>query len=192
MEPTPFDSANPDRMSVPPVNKDKQGKETDYTRFASFSLLFTAVAWQLLSGIVEENPLSQTKRDTLKEQVTRLERLQVLLEQLVNTDCSHNADFVLALALAYQQTYAFITDTPTTQTECLSSLLLQQLAQYPKGNERSLHNYLLHIKNPHWVPFPCMTLLQTLHLEAQGSPSKSHLRLWIKQLTRIVNSTSSR
>lgn len=64
-------------------------------------------------------------------------------------------------------------------------LFLDELQNYPPGDEHSFAYYLTEYTGQAWLPFPYMDLIHHLHNDYQNHPKESALERWTKKIEEL-------
>lgn len=182
---------------VPPVEKDKKGKEEQYAKaeqalkersilFASFYVYLK----KLLSFLMPRQKAAtlSAAKELISEDLAALRKLLLTLSQ---NDVSHDPEYLQQLSEVWHiflENFNQLLSLQGKITPFAAKVknLLDSIETYPPDEEHSLGFYLREYVGREWLPFPFMELLQQLHLEHQASPETSHLAQWIGELDNLL------
>lgn len=178
-------SSSLEKIETHSIEKDKRQKEETASpqNASSYVQLCSALALyfeKIFTFFHTRRSAPAPTQDTLNA----LLALRKSLVMLAGKDLSHDPEFNQQLARVWH-TLLDHCNPPFSSSHKINFLILQ-IKNFPLGSEHSLGYYLAHHAGEHWIPFPFMELLYTLHQEFCTSPSNSSLRHWIFLLDDIL------
>lgn len=132
---------------------------------------------------------STKPKEELKEKamVADLEKLKGAFEKLKTVDFSQDVPYLNFLS---QTWHNFLDDAATIKKDepffAKLEEFIEQVQEYPHGQEHSLGYYLAEFAGSEWLPFPFMELLARLHEEHTSVPEVSHLKRWTELLKSLI------
>lgn len=183
-------------IGVPPIQKDKKGKEPTQDISQKGQLILFNALFQYMKKIV--NTLSERKKDSNpsnfdhQQTIEDLVSLRKMLQILGNEDQSHNAEFTQQLSEVWNNLiddYKLLEITSKKNPILLSKLhqFIDHIEHFPSVEEHSLGYYLSHHVGNEWLPFPCMEILTKLHQTYLEEAESSQIASWIRKIDDILS-----
>lgn len=129
------------------------------------------------------------RKEEVKETVlvSDLEKLRGAFEKLKTVDFSQDVPYLNFLSETWHN---FLDDAATIKKDepffAKMEEFIEQVQEYPNGQEHSLGYYLAEFAGGEWLPFPFMELLLRLHEEHTENPEESHLKRWTELLKTLI------
>lgn len=135
--------------------------------------------------------------DNIAGLIQYLSSLKSALSKLATEDQSYNPEFIQELSDAW---HTLIEATSTfewmvrknAQEIAKVKFFIEEVRNFPPGEEHSLGFYLTQFAGREWLPFPFMDLLYSLHEAYQTDKVKSQLNVWILHLDSIIKGLASK
>jgi len=196
------DGASPyEKIIVNPIEKDKKGKEPDYsslkgaTRFQILSALMSYFKKVLSAfSFKERNGALALDGQKIGQHILFFRKMLVLLSI---EDQSHQPEFTQKLTELWHNLLDdcnSLSHTPVASSEILHKLnfFINEIQAYPPQADHTLGYYLTEYAGKEWIPFPFMELLQGLHEEFQSQGAQSTLGRLIGLLGELLDLTGIR
>jgi hypothetical protein len=193
----PHDNDPYEHVAIPPVERDKKGKE-EFSKilqepskpqvFATLASFFKKIISFFILRDKEESLLSD-----LPLLIEHLTAFRAQLQILAQRDESYNPEFTKQLTELWHNLVDdcnSISSAGGSSTKVLIDIknFINRIEDYPKDADHTLGYYFDAYAGTEWTPFPFMDMLKELHEQHQKKPSHSQLAEWLALLQDILDS----
>ncbi len=178
---------------IPRVESDKKGKEEFANLPEAIKKTVNAAILSYLKSLFDSYHLLSPSEEKESHLLEDLKTFKNLLSHLGSKDQSKHPEFAQQLSGLWHkigQDFNFIKFLEKKNPTIILKLkkIIDEIMQYPPGQEHSFGYYLTEHVGADWLPFPYIEILLLLHKEHQRKPHDSHISNWIHQIDHIIES----